>query len=78
LALAPGRPEKNLSRHAPEQDRRTSPFTHLEPLNGYLVLHDGAERSVWSMVIQEDTGIMSAAVVGEQVGFVVFGACTPR
>ena len=64
--------------HAPDQDGRTSPLKHLEHLDGRLVLHGGEEGRGWSMVIQEDTGTMSAAVVGDQVGFVVFGACTPR
>jgi hypothetical protein len=29
------------------------------------------------MVIGEETGKMSASVVDEEVGFVIFGACTP-
>lgn len=64
--------------HAPDQDGRTSPLKHFEHLDGRLVLYGGEEGRGWSMVIQEDTGTMSAAVVGDQVGFVVFGACTPR
>ncbi|MEE8428885.1 MAG: hypothetical protein V3S33_05230 [Gammaproteobacteria bacterium] len=32
----------------------------------------------WSMLISEETGSMTLAVAGEEVGFVVFGACTPR
>jgi hypothetical protein len=64
--------------HDPEQGGKTSPLKHFEHLDGQLVLHGGEEGRGWSIVIQEDTGTMSAAVVGEQVGFVVFGACTPR
>ena len=64
--------------HDPDQDGKTSSLKHLEHLNGQLVLHGGEEGRGWSIVIKEDTGTMSAAVVGEQVGFVVFGACTPR
>jgi hypothetical protein len=32
----------------------------------------------WSMLVSEETGSMTLAVAGEEVGFVVFGACTPR
>ena len=43
--------------------------------NGQLGLDGSEEGRAWSMVIQEDTGTMSAAVAGNQVGFVVLGAC---
>lgn len=64
--------------HEPGQNGKTSPLKHVEHLSGQLVLHGGEEGRGWSMVIKEDSGMMSAAVVGDQVGFVVFGACTAR
>lgn len=69
--------DKKLLRAMDQQDR-TSPLKHVEHVNGQLVLHGGEAGRGWSMVIQEDTGTLSAAVVGEQIGFVIFGACTPR
>lgn len=38
--------------------------------------HDGDFS--WSMVISEETGSMSLAVSGEDIGFLIFGACTIR
>lgn len=49
---------------------------HLEGNRMSLQGTDG-EHS-WSMLISEKTGSMTLAVAGEEVGFVVFGACTPR
>lgn len=36
--------------------------------------HDGDYS--WSMIISEESGSMSLAVSGEDIGFLVFGACT--
>lgn len=69
--------DKKLLRATDQQDR-TSPLKHVDHLNGQLVLHGGEEGRGWSITIKEDIGTMSAAVIGEQVGFMVFGACTPR
>lgn len=38
--------------------------------------HDGDYS--WSMIVSEETGSMSLAVSGEDIGFLVFGACTIR
>ena len=38
-------------------------------------VRDGAG---WSMAISEETGKMVLTESGDQVGFVVFGACIPR
>jgi hypothetical protein len=34
------------------------------------------EAYSWSMLISEETGSMTLAVAGEDIGFIVFGACT--
>jgi hypothetical protein len=31
----------------------------------------------WSLIIAKETGKMSATVADDEVGFAVFGACTP-
>jgi hypothetical protein len=31
----------------------------------------------WTLVISEESGKMSATISDDQVGFVLFGACTP-
>ena len=49
---------------------------HL-PNNRLSVQGTDGEYS-WSMLISEETGSMTLAVAGEEVGFVVLGACTLR
>jgi len=43
--------------------------------DGYKEVRDGAG---WRMAISEETGKMVLTESGNQVGFVVFGACVPR
>lgn len=43
---------------------------------GKLILQGMENGRGWSMVIVKKTGKMSAAIAGDQVGFVVFGNCT--
>ena len=57
---------------------RTSMIKHLERLDGHLVMHGGEHGRGWNIVIAEETGTLSASAVGEGVGFVIFGVCTPR
>lgn len=42
-----------------------------------MILQGVEGGRAWSMVIGKETGKMSATVADDQVGFVVFGACTP-
>lgn len=44
--------------------------------DGKLILQGMENGRGWSLVIVEETGKMSAAIAGDQVGFVVFGNCT--
>jgi hypothetical protein len=65
--------------------KRKSKIERLEHVNGKLILQ-GAEEGVegerdglgWSIAISEETGKMVLTASGDQVGFVVFGACTPQ
>ncbi len=43
-----------------------------------LILQGTQEGMGWSMVIMESTGKMTLTASGGEVGFVVFGACTPK
>jgi hypothetical protein len=43
--------------------------------DGYKEVRDGTG---WSMAISEETGKMVLTESGNQVGFVIFGACIPR
>jgi hypothetical protein len=65
--------------------KRKSKIERVEHLDGKLILQ-GAEEGVegvrdglgWSIAISEETGKMVLTASGDQVGFVVFGACTPQ
>ena len=55
---------------------RTTPVERVEHLHGRLILQGGENGRGWSMIVTEDTGKFSASVSDDQVGFIVFGACT--
>jgi hypothetical protein len=67
--------EKTLS--AVHKDGPTAPIKHVEREQGRMIMHGGQHGRGWSVVISEETGKMSATVTEDQVGFVIFGACTP-
>jgi hypothetical protein len=64
---------------------RTSAIERVEHLDGKLILQ-GADEGVegvrdgigWSVAIAEDTGKMVVTGSGDEVAFVIFGACIPR
>ena len=58
-------------------NKRASSIKIKERLDGKLILQGMGEVLAWSMAISEQTGKVVITASGEQVGFVVFGACTP-
>lgn len=44
--------------------------------NGQLSIHGDDADYAWSMLVSEETGAMTLTVSGDEVGFIVFGACT--
>ena len=68
--------------HADGNNRRT-PIENLEKIDGKLIIQ-GAEDGIegvrdgvgWSLAIAEDTGKTVLTASGDEVGFVIFGACT--
>lgn len=69
--------EKN-SISATEESNRTdvSVLKNFERVDGRLIIQGAENGRGWTIVISEKTGKMSATVSDEDVGFVVFGACT--
>jgi hypothetical protein len=63
---------------ATEESGRTdvSTIKNFERVDDRLILQGAENGRGWTMVISEETGEMSATVSDEEVGFVVFGACT--
>jgi hypothetical protein len=69
--------EKTLSTLDEGDRRRTTPIKTLERMNGSLIMQGVEESRAWNLLIAQATGKMSATVADNQVGFVIFGACTP-
>jgi hypothetical protein len=59
-----------------EEQKRDSPIKTVEHMNGKLILQGTQGQRGWTMLIAEDTGLLSATVTADGEGFVVFGACT--
>ena len=57
---------------------KTSAIANVARGNGHLILQgvDSASGRGWSLVLEEDSGHMTASAVGDEEGMLVFGACT--
>jgi hypothetical protein len=69
--------EKMLSTLDDGDRRRTTPIKNLERINGSLIMQGMEGSRAWNLLVTQATGKMSATVADDQVGFVIFGACTP-
>jgi hypothetical protein len=69
--------EKTLSTPTGGENNRVTPIKNVERVDGNVILQGVEGSRAWSMVIAKQTGKISATVSDDQVGFVVFGACTP-
>jgi hypothetical protein len=54
---------------------RTSKIERVEHPPHLLRLSGGDGTAGWIAAIEEGSGKLSLAVIGDQVGFVIFGAC---
>ena len=70
-------PQKVLSTTEAAAEQRTTPIRHVEHLDGHLSLQGGEGGRAWSLIIAGGTGKLTATITDDQVGFVIFGACTP-
>jgi len=76
---------RELSAITESENKRTSRIKSVETLDKKLFLQgadDGIEGVrdglAWSIAISEDTGRLVLSASGDNVAFVIFGACTPR
>ena len=77
--------EKKIRPAKESLSRRTSKIERITHIQGKLILQ-GADSGIenvrdglgWSLAISEVTGKMIITASGDDVGFVVFGACTPK
>ena len=68
--------QKKVDTIGPE--KRSAPIQHLQKFDTGIAIQGGQGGRSWSMVIAKETGKMSATVVDDGAGFVIFGACTPK
>ena len=68
--------KKTLSGVNADGETRTTKVKNVEMGGGKTVLQGSENNRSWGIVIDAETGRMSATVIDDQVGFVIFGACT--
>ena len=69
--------EKKVMRGSYESgNEAVSPVKNMERNGNHLVLQGVENSRGWDIAINAKTGLMSAAVVGDAISFLVFGACT--
>lgn len=58
---------------------RTSSINQVSMMtDGHTALQGVEDDFVWSMLIAQETGSMTLTLAGEDIGFIVFGACQPK
>lgn len=75
--------EKQISGTQSGGSGKSTPIENLKHIDGKLIIQ-GAQDGVedvrdgvgWSLAIAEETGKLVLTASGDEVGFVVFGACT--
>jgi hypothetical protein len=70
--------KKLLSTPAASAEQRRSPITHLVREAGQIIVQGTENGRALSMVIDEETGLASSAIVLDGITISVFGACTPE
>ncbi|MDJ0941948.1 MAG: hypothetical protein QNJ30_00665 [Kiloniellales bacterium] len=68
--------EKVVKAERPDGEERTSEIRSIDELENELILQGTQGGLGWSLTIARATGKMSLSAVGDEVAFVVFGACT--
>jgi len=67
---------KKEVRTTKQSEERTSKIEKVDHAGGVLLLSGTQNARGWNLAINESTGYMVLSVAGDQVAFVVFGACT--
>ena len=75
--------EKKISATHPDGSKKSTAIENFEKIDGKIIIQ-GAEDGIegvrdgvgWSLAIAEETGKTVLTASGDEVGFVIFGACT--
>ena len=59
--------------------KKTSAIGSTSRANGHVIVQgvDSGGGFGWSLVVEENTGRMTASAIGDEEGALIFGACTP-
>ena len=68
--------KKQLSGTVGSGDEVTTGIQNVEKKDGKLTLQGAENARAWSVVIDQETGLMSASASDEITGFILFGGCT--
>jgi len=68
--------EKTITGTRQSGEVRSVEIGRMERVDGKVIFQGIQDGKAWSMVITEATGKMTITAADDQVGFVVFGACT--
>jgi len=70
--------EKKITGTRENKELATTKIEKMVRMGGNLILQGVENGRAWSMVITGATGKMALTISGDQVGFVIFGACIPQ
>ena len=57
---------------------RVTPIENVRKVNGLTILQGAENGRAWSIVVDQETGRMSASIADNEGAFAVFGACTTQ
>ena len=55
---------------------KSSTFGDVARGNGHLILQGVDGGRAWSLVMEENTGVMTGSAIGDEEGMMIYGACT--
>ncbi len=67
--------QKQLRGTALGGEEQTTAVRDVQNSNGRTILQGAENSRGWSMTIDHTTGDMSAAIAGDDIGFILFGVC---
>jgi uncharacterized membrane protein len=67
--------KKKLSGTDSDGEDETTAIENVRVDEGQTILQGAENGRAWSMVIDQMTGDMTAAIAGDETGFVLFGVC---
>ena len=56
-------------------EEETTKIQNIQHVNDRTVLQGAENGRGWSMTIDQNTGDMTAAIAGDDIGFILFGVC---